>query len=213
MLNIIIKIKDEYFIWDLNKKSPKTNGMNVKDLRYWIQEQEKQDGLDSFEIRLKRVDEIGTSIPSVSLDEIIKNNKAGYTGEQLNIEEIFNEYNYKAKVNNRTIYSDVVNTNQETEKDFKQGIYSGGKQELCSIAEEWVIGMKVCIFLIILVFISTVCLTLIQYPNWIDNKRINELLLINEPVFTHILTFIAGLIFASKLRIWFKKPKIVNIKK
>lgn len=32
---------DEYFIWDLNSKSPKTNGMNVKDLQYWIQEQEK----------------------------------------------------------------------------------------------------------------------------------------------------------------------------
>lgn len=213
MLNIIIKIKDEYFIWDLNSKSPKTNGMNVKDLQYWIQEQEKQDGLDSFETRLKRVDETGTSIPSVKIEEIIKNNKAGATGEELTIDQIFNEYNYKAKVNNKTIYSNEVNTNQETENDFKQEMYSGGKQELCSIDDEWIIGMKVGIYLIILVIISTICLTLIQYPNWIDNKDINAFLLKNKSIFTHVLTFIVGLTMANKLKIWFRKPKIVNIKK
>ena len=213
MLNIIIKIKDEYFIWDLNSKSPKTNGMNVKDLQYWIQEQEKQDGLDSFETRLKRVNEIGTSIPEVNIEEIIKNNKAGATGEELTIDQIFNEYNYKAKINNKTIYSNEVNTNQETEDSFKQDMYSGGKQQLRSIDDEWIIGMKVGIYLIILVIISTVCLTLIQYPNWIDNKEINAFLLKNKPIFTHVLTFIVGLTMSNKLRIWFRKPKIVNIKK
>lgn len=213
MLNIIIKIKDEYFIWDLNSKSPKTNGMNVKDLQYWIQEQEKQDGLDSFENRLKRVDEIGTSIPEVNIEEIIKDNKAGATGEELTIDQIFNEYNYKAKVNNKTIYSNEVNTNQETEDSFKQNMYSGGKQELCRIDDEWIIGMKVGIYFIILVLISTVCLTLIQYPNWIDNKEVNAFLLKNKPIFTHLITFIVGLTISNKLRIWFRKPKIVNIKK
>lgn len=213
MLNIIIKIKDEYFIWDLNSKSPKTNGMNVKDLQYWIQEQEKQDGLDSFETRLKRVNEIGTSIPEVNIEEIIKNNKAGATGEELTIDQIFNEYNYKAKINNKTIYSNEVNTNQETEDSFKQDMYSGGKQQLRSIDDEWIIGMKVGIYLIILVIVSTVCLTLIQYPNWIDNKEIYAFLLKNKPIFTHVLTFIVGLTMSNKLRIWFRKPKIVNIKK
>lgn len=73
--------------------------------------------------------------------------------------------------------------------------------------------MKVGIYLIILVLISTVCLTLIQYPNWIDNKEINAFLLKNKPIFTHVLTFIVGLTMSNKLRIWFRKPKILNIKK
>lgn len=62
----------------------------------------------------------------MNIEEIIKDNKAGATGEELTIDQIFNEYNYKAKINNKTIYSNEVNTNQETEDSFKKDMYSGG---------------------------------------------------------------------------------------
>lgn len=206
MLNVILKINEEYFIWNRDMGCPVTNGMNKVDLKNWIAEQEKQDGIDSFDVRIKRVDDIGTSIPDFTPQVLTEGNKAGENGQELNLEEIFEKYNYKEKLNIKTIYNEnIVSKEKLTTHNVKNK-----KQKLEPIYKEWIIGFKVIFFLILIVILSIFSLFVIDHPNVFNNYVIDILEKQPKVYFIGTIMFIFGLVLSSRLKIWFKIPKIIN---
>ena len=93
MGHFIIKIKDRYFDWSSVVDAPITNSMTKKELEtYHREEYGRAYHRDNFEIRMKRVEETGTSVIGQNLNQVLILNRAGDHEEELTEEEIYEMY-------------------------------------------------------------------------------------------------------------------------
>lgn len=198
MLSIFIKIQEEYFIWDMKEKCPSTNGMNEVDLRYWISEQEKQDGIDSFENRIIRAKKTGVSQIGITIDDFLKGNCAGENGKELTKEEIYEQYNYLSDINTKTLYPAKVSKE-------KLDIIS---LPLVHINDQWRIGNVPVVGFMIFAIFTVLLLFLGEHAHFIPDFHKNKILgviQIIKPYLLNIDVFLLGIILSAKMRIWQKK--------
>lgn len=198
MLSIFIKINEEYFVWDNQFKCPTTSGMNEIDLFYWISEQEKQDGIDSFQERLKRAKETGVSQIGINIDDFIKGNAAGEGGKELSKEEIYENYNYLVEFNPKVLYPGKP---AEKQKKIKNTV-------LQKINDKWYIANGVIISFMIFAILTVFIFYVTEHKELLnikDNSMILHYCLMLKPYLLNIDVFIIGIVMASKMTIWKKK--------
>lgn len=198
MLSIFIKINEEYFIWNNEFKCPSTNGMNEIDLFYWISEQEKQDGIDSFKERLKRANETGVSQMGTNINDFIKGNAAGEGGKELSKEEIYQNYNYLVEFNPKVLYP-----GKPAEKQKKTN-----KKELQRINDKWYIANGVIISFMIFAIFTAFVFYVTEHKGILsinDDSAIFHYFLMIKPYLLNLDVFIMGIVMASKMTIWKRK--------
>ena len=72
----IIKINVFYFEWSTIVDAPVTCAMDKIELETYIKDKYGREGLDTLPARLERVEKNGTSAHGLTLDELIKYNRA-----------------------------------------------------------------------------------------------------------------------------------------
>jgi len=198
MLSIFIKINEEYFIWNNEFKCPSTNGMNEVDLFYWISEQEKQDGIDSFKERLKRANETGVSQEGTNINDFIKGNAAGEGGKELSKEEIYQSYNYLVEFNPKVLYPGKPAEKQTTKNN----------KVLQRINDKWYIANGVIISFMIFAIFTVFVFYVTEHKEILDindNSAILHYFLLIKPYLLNMDVFIMGIVMASKMTIWKRK--------
>lgn len=198
MLSIFIKINEEYFIWNNEFKCPSTNGMNEVDLFYWISEQEKQDGIDSFKERLKRANETGVSQVGTDINDFIKGNAAGEGGKELSKEEIYQSYNYLVEFNPKVLYPGKPAEKQTTKNN----------KVLQRINDKWYIANGVIISFMIFAIFTVFVFYVTEHKEILDindNSSILHYFLLIKPYLLNMDVFIMGIVMASKMTIWKRK--------
>ncbi len=117
MSKIILKIKDLYCEWDTEKKKPSTRLMPLQEFKI-IQELNNPDvDKSTLNLRLKRAEEKGHSVigSSKSIEELIKENRAGFKGESLTSEELVRQYADKnSKI--RVLAQEIEEKQEEEDK-------------------------------------------------------------------------------------------------
>lgn len=200
MLSIFIRIKDYYFVWDEKFKHPISHGMKKNELLEWLQVEERQDAIDSFDNRIKRADETGSSSAYQNIDSLIKENKAGKNNESLTKEQIFEEYGPFAEQNFKTVKPEQINNIIIKDDELNSSI---------SIKDKWVISQGFCYFVIFFILISLGLFYLID-----NTSYLNKFSFINENVISFCknlllcLNFlIMGVFISPGMSIWKKKIK------
>ena len=93
MGHFIIKIKDRYFDWSTIVDAPITNSMTRKEFEaYHREEYGRRYHRENFQIRMKRVEETGTSVIGQDLEQVLMLNRAGELEDELTAEEIYEHY-------------------------------------------------------------------------------------------------------------------------
>lgn len=100
MPKYIIKLTDEntqkdyYLEWSTIVDAPVTYGMTVDEFKEYYKEYNGLNGMSELEARLERAEKNGTSgyPPFDNLNDLIKNNHAGDTGNELSKIEIIENY-------------------------------------------------------------------------------------------------------------------------
>ena len=83
MSNYIIKLHDQateknyYLIWSSASAAPVTHGMHLEEFRNYYIQKYGDDSRMSLDLRLKRVNETGTSERGGKLSTLLENNRAG----------------------------------------------------------------------------------------------------------------------------------------
>lgn len=187
MLNVIIKLESAYLIWSVPDNAPKTHAMTKSDLLRWVEDNEGQDGVDSFDARVRRADERGSSSVDYPAVELLSKNKAGDAGECLSESEIIKAYGIHAPHNKRFKLHKVEDSQPVIEED---------DDNLYSINNTWRIAGS-SIKGMIVVFI--ICLV-IQGVDYLFYPLKNVAL-----VALALEMYILGLLSSAKLTIWKKK--------
>jgi len=187
MLNVIIKLESNYIIWSVSDNVPKTHAMTKTDLLRWVEDNEGQDGIDSFDARIKRADEKGSSSVDYPAADLLLNNKAGDNGECLNEVDLLKAYGIHAPHNKRFKLHKVEEINNvDIEEDHNLYSISG----MWRIAGSSIKGM-------IVVFVICLIVQAIDYLFY-PLKNVALIALALE-------MYILGLLSSAKLTIWMKK--------
>ena len=94
MPRYIIKLDEKYLEWSTIVDAPVTYGMTEKDFSQYYKEQYGIQGYENdYRSRMERVNATGTSAFGYkSVDELIRNNRAGKNEENLSKEEIIQHF-------------------------------------------------------------------------------------------------------------------------
>ena len=93
MPNFIIKLDDYYLEYSTIVDAPITYGLKRADFDNYYRREYGIAGLDTYEERMRRVDENGTSeIGATSVEETILCNRAGYDETKITKQEMINRY-------------------------------------------------------------------------------------------------------------------------
>lgn len=189
MLNIILKIENLYIIWSEKDRYPLTHTMLKEKLFRWVEDNEGQDGVDSFDARIYRCDKNGCSSAYHSKESLMSNNKAGDKDEHLNENEIIEKYGIHSPHNIKFRKKDADEAIEALKID----------NDVYSINHLWRISgssIKLMIFCVI------ACL-IIQSIDYFY-KPLGNFGIISLAIEMYIL----GLLSSAKLRIWKKKDQV-----
>lgn len=92
MPQFIIRVNDNYYMWNPELRRPETEAMTLNTLESYILKHKGAFGIRDLPDRLRRVDSKGCSAMGYSLDELIKTNKAGRLSTHLNKESFYKVY-------------------------------------------------------------------------------------------------------------------------
>lgn len=189
MLNIILKLEAFYIIWSEKKQHPITHAMTKETLFRWVEDNEGQDGVDSFEPRILRCNEKGCSSAYHSKEDLIKNNKAGDNDEYLTEEELLIKYGIHSPHNIKFRKRDDEETIDTLTID----------NEIYSINHLWRISGSTIKSML---FVLVICLV-IQSIDYFY-KPLGNIGIVSLAVEMYIL----GLLSSAKLRIWKRKDQV-----
>lgn len=189
MLNIILKIENSYIIWSDKKQHPLTHAMLKEKLFRWIEDNEGQDGVDSFDARIARCDKSGCSSAYHSKSDLILNNKAGDNDESLSEDDILVKYGIHSPHNIKFRKRDADETIETLKID----------NEIYTINHLWRISGST-IKLMMLCILICIIIQAVDY----FYKSLGNIGIISLAVEMYIL----GLLSSAKLRIWKKKDQV-----
>lgn len=200
MLSIFIRIQDYYFVWDEKFKHPVSHGMKKNELLEWLQVEERQDALDSFDNRIKRADETGSSSAYQNIDSLIKGNKAGKNNESLTKEQIFEEYGPFAEQNFKTIKPEQINNTIIIDDELNPST---------SIKDKWMIGQGFCYFVIFFILISLGIFYLLEHTNYLSKLSFmnKEVISLCKNILLCFNFLILGIFISPGMSIWKRKIK------
>lgn len=189
MLNIILKIENSYIIWSEKHKHPLTHTMLKENLFRWIEDNEGQDGVDSFESRIARCDKSGCSSAYHSKESLINDNKAGDKDEHLNENEIIDKYGIHAPHNIKFRKRDTDETIDTLKVD----------DDIYSINHLWRISGSSIKLMIGFIVICIVIQGIDYFYKPLGSFGVVTLAL---------EMYILGILSSAKLRVWKKKDQV-----
>lgn len=189
MLNIILKIEGLYIIWSEKEQHPLTHTMLKEKIFRWVEDNEGQDGVDSFEARIARCDRNGCSSAYHSKEELINNNKAGDKSEYLSEKEILDKYGIHSPHNIKFRKRNADETIETLKVD----------NDIYSINNLWRISGSSIKLMILFIFICLVVQSIDYFYKPLGNIGIISLA---------VEMYILGLLSSAKLRIWKRKDQV-----
>jgi hypothetical protein len=99
MAKVVIKVREQFFIWSTDLKAPITYGMHAEELNIWISYEYDRMYKDfrSYRGMIRRAQETGASWEDgTTLEETTSGNRAGPNGTELTIDEIYARYHSSA---------------------------------------------------------------------------------------------------------------------
>lgn len=134
MRTFIIKVGENYYMWDIRRSVVATEAMTLEGLKEYIFKTRGKRGMELLPDRLKRVALYGCSGINYSLNDVITINRNGLNGTALTKEEFLSKYggstsgSFKNKPMPRPYYR-VILKNQTIKKIFTKREYGVEKLE------------------------------------------------------------------------------------
>lgn len=190
MLNIILKIDGVYIIWSEKERHPITHAMTKDTLFRWIEDNEGQDGVDAFKLRLDRCDKNGCSSAYYSIEDLLSNNRAGDNFEYLNKNEIIEKYGIHSPHNIKFRKKEDVELGNDIIID----------KESYNINSFWRISNKSIKGMMLVILICLIIQSIDYFYKPLGNFGLISLA---------IEMYIIGILSSAKLKIWSKKDPII----
>lgn len=84
--------KDRYFEWSTVSDAPITYGMSIEEFRRYYQRTYGEEGMQWLEKWMPNIEAGGCSFPGVTLDELIRSNRAGTNEKKLTKRQLIVKY-------------------------------------------------------------------------------------------------------------------------